>query len=258
MKSLFAGKVALITGGTSGIGRATAVAFAEQGANVVVAGRREAQGAESVALVEKAGGNGLFVRTDVISEEQIAGLVARTVEHFGQLDFAFNNAGVGGEAGSGVGIANTGEFFDRFMNTNVRSVFFGMKHQIPALLRSGGGAIVNNASIAALRPVADAPIYSASKLAVIGLTKSAALEFAAKRVRINAVCPAVIETDMTERLRHNDQIHSRVLAMHPIGRFGYGLRVAGCELRVASCGFGEWSSCQPTALAGGIIPPLRE
>ncbi len=156
MKSLFAGKVALITGGTSGIGRATAVAFAEQGANVVVAGRREAQGAESVALVEKAGGNGLFVRTDVISEEQIAGLVARTVEHFGQLDFAFNNAGVGGEAGSGVGIANTGEFFDRFMNTNVRSVFFGMKHQIPALLRSGGGAIVNNASIAALRPVADA------------------------------------------------------------------------------------------------------
>jgi NAD(P)-dependent dehydrogenase (short-subunit alcohol dehydrogenase family) len=158
---------------------------------------------------------------------------ARTVEHFGQLDFAFNNAGVGGEAGSGVGIANTGEFFDRFMNTNVRSVFFGMKHQIPALLRSGGGAIVNNASIAALRPVADAPIYSASRLAVIGLTKSAALEFAAKRVRINAVCPAVIETDMTERLRHNDQIHSRVLAMHPTGRFGYGLRVAGCELRVA-------------------------
>jgi NAD(P)-dependent dehydrogenase (short-subunit alcohol dehydrogenase family) len=102
MRSSFAGKVALITGGTSGIGRATAVAFAEQGASVVVAGRREAEGAESVALIEKAGGNGLFVRTDVISEEQIAKLVARTVEHFGQLDFAFNNAGVGGEAGLGV------------------------------------------------------------------------------------------------------------------------------------------------------------
>src|SRR5260221_10418693 len=139
------------------MGEGQGLAVAEEGANVVGAGRGEAQGAESVALVEKAGGNGLFVRTDVISEEQIAGLVARTVEHFGQLDFAFNNAGVGGEAGSGVGIANTGEFFDRFMNTNVRSVFFGMKHQIPALLRSGGGAIVNNASIAALRPVADDP-----------------------------------------------------------------------------------------------------
>jgi NAD(P)-dependent dehydrogenase (short-subunit alcohol dehydrogenase family) len=234
MRSSFAGKVALITGGTSGIGRATAVAFAEQGANVVVAGRREAQGAESVALIEKAGGNGLFVRTDVISEEQIARLVARTVEHFGQLDFAFNNAGVGGEAGSGVGIANTGETFDRFMNTNVRSVFFGMKHQIPALLRSGGGAIVNNASVAALRPVADAPIYSASKLAVIGLTKSVALEFAAKGVRVNAVCPAVIETEMTERFRHNDQTHSRVLAMHPIGRFGYPEEVAAAVLYLCS------------------------
>jgi NAD(P)-dependent dehydrogenase (short-subunit alcohol dehydrogenase family) len=140
----------LITGGTSGIGRATVVAFAEQGAKVVIAGRRETEGAESVALVEKAGGNGLFVRTDVTREEEIAALVTRTVEHFGRLDFAFNNAGVGGEAGAG--IANTGEVFDHIMDTNVRSVFFGMKHQIPAILQSGAGAIVNNASILGLRP----------------------------------------------------------------------------------------------------------
>src|SRR6476646_5736068 len=132
MNPSFAGKVALITGGTSGIGRATAVAFAEQGANVVVAGRREAQGAEAVALVEKAGGDGLVVRTDVTIEEEIAALVERTVAQFGRLGFAFNNAGVGGEVGSGAGIASAGEVFDRFMNTNVSSVFFGMKYQIPA------------------------------------------------------------------------------------------------------------------------------
>jgi NAD(P)-dependent dehydrogenase (short-subunit alcohol dehydrogenase family) len=230
----FAGKVVLITGGTSGIGRATAIAFAEQGANVVIAGRRETEGTESVALVEKAGGNGFFVRTDVTREEEIAALVARTVEHFGRLDFAFNNAGVGGEAGAG--IANTGEVFDRIMDTNVRSVFFGMKHQIPAILQSGAGAIVNNASILGLRPNAGSPIYSASKFAVIGLTKSVALEFAAKGVRVNAVCPAIIETDMTERIRGNDQNRSYLLERHPIGRFGRPEEVAAAVLYLCSPG----------------------
>jgi NAD(P)-dependent dehydrogenase (short-subunit alcohol dehydrogenase family) len=121
---------------------------------VVVAGRREAEGAESVALIEKAGGKGLFVRTDVTIESEIASSVARTLEHFGRLDFAFNNAGIGGEAGAG--IANTGEVFDRIMNINVRGVFFGMKYQIPVTLQSGGGAIVNNASVLAMKHVAHA------------------------------------------------------------------------------------------------------
>ena len=152
----FTGKVALITGGTAGIGRATAIAFAERGANVVVAGRREAEGTETIVLIQKAGGNALFVRTDVSVESEIAGLVARTQEHFGRLDFAFNNAGVGGE-GRG-GISATGEIYDRIMNINTRGVFFSMKHQIPAMLLSGGGAIVNNASILGLRPNADSVI----------------------------------------------------------------------------------------------------
>jgi NAD(P)-dependent dehydrogenase (short-subunit alcohol dehydrogenase family) len=234
MNPQFAGKVVLITGGTAGIGRATAVAFAEQGANVVVAGRREAEGAASVALVEKAGGTGLFVRTDVTDEEQIAVLVSRTVEHFGRLDFAFNNAGIGGEGGAG--IANTGEVFDRIMNINVRSVFFGMKHQIPAILQSGGGAVVNNASVVGLRPVAGSPIYSASKSAVIGLTKSVALEFAAKGVRVNAVCAAIIETDMTQKIRNNDQTRSYMLQRHPIGRFGQPEEVATAVLYLCSPG----------------------
>src|ERR1700732_1474082 len=214
MNSSFEGKVVLITGGTAGIGRATAIAFAEQGANVVVAGRRETEGAESVALVEKAGGKGLFVRTDVTREEEIAALVGRTLERFGRLDFAFNNAGIGGEAGAG--IANTGEVFDRIFDTNVRSVFFGMKHQIPAILQSGGGAIVNNASVLGLRPSANSPIYSASKAAVVGLTKSAALEFAPKGLRINAICPAIIETDMTEQLRGEEQTRAYLLSLHPV------------------------------------------
>ena len=228
----FTGKVALITGGTAGIGRATAFAFAERGANVVVAGRREAEGAETVALMQKAGANGLFVRTDVTIESELAALVARTQEHFGRLDFAFNNAGVGGE-GRG-GIAAPGEIYDRIMNINTRGVFFSMKHQIPAMLRSGGGAIVNNASILGLRPAAGSAIYSASKAAVIALTKSVALEFAPKGIRVNAVCAAIIETDMTEKIRSDEETRRELLERHPVGRFGRSEEVAAAVLYLCS------------------------
>jgi NAD(P)-dependent dehydrogenase (short-subunit alcohol dehydrogenase family) len=231
MKTPFTEKVILITGGTSGIGRATAIAFSERGANVVVAGRREAEGAESVALIQKAGGNGLFVRTDVNIESEIAALVARTLEHFGRLDFAFNNAGVGGE-GRG-SITATEEIYDQIMNINVRSVFFCMKHQIPAILQSGG-AIVNNASILGLRPRAGSPIYSASKVAVIALTKSVALEFAPKGIRVNAVCAAIIETDMTGKLRSDEETRRALLERHPVGRFGTSEEVAAAVLYLCS------------------------
>ncbi len=238
MNPSFAQKVVLITGGTSGIGRATAVAFAEQGANVVVAGRREAEGAESVRLLEKTGGKGLFVRTDVAIEREVEAMVARTVEYFGRLDFAFNNAGVsGGEMDSGKGIANTNDFFNRIMDTNVRGVFFSLKHEIPAILQSGGGAIVNNASVAGLSAIiAGQPIYTASKFAVVGLTRSVALEFAAKGVRVNAVCPAIIETEMTEKLRQNNELRANFTARHPIGRFGQSEEVAAAVLYLCSPG----------------------
>ena len=232
MDKSFTGKVALITGGTAGIGRATAIAFAERGANVVVAGRREAEGAESVALIQKAGGDGLFVRTDVAVESEIAALVARTQKHFGRLDFAFNNAGVGGE-GRG-GISATEEIYDRIMNINTRSVFFSMKHQIPAMLLSGGGAIVNNASILGLRPSAGSVVYSASKAAVVALTKSVALEFAPKSIRVNAVCAAIIETEMTEKMRAKEQTHRDLLERHPVGRFGRSEEVAAAVLYLCS------------------------
>ena len=237
MNPSFAGKVVLITGGTSGIGRATAVAFAEQGANVVVAGRREAEGAESIRLVEKTGGNGLFVRTDVAIEKEVEAMVARTVEYFGRLDFVFNNAGIAGEMDSGKGIANTNDFFNRIMDTNVRGVFFSLKHEIPAILQSGGGAIVNNASVAGLSAIMPGtPIYTASKFAVVGLTRSVALEFAAKGVRVNAVCPAIIETEMTEKARQNNEHRAKLMARHPIGRFGQSEEVAAAVLYLCSPG----------------------
>jgi NAD(P)-dependent dehydrogenase (short-subunit alcohol dehydrogenase family) len=228
----FTDKVALITGGTAGIGRATAIAFAERGANVVVTGRREAEGAESVALVEKAGGKGLFVRADVNVESEIASSVALTLEHFDRLDFAFNNAGVGGE-GRGT-IAAPSDVYDHIMNINVRGVFFSMKYQIPAMLRSGGGAIVNNASVLGLRPRAGSPIYSASKAAVIALSKSVALEFAPKGLRVNAVCAAIIETDLTEKIRSDDEMRRNLLASHPVGRFGKSEEVAAAVVYLCS------------------------
>jgi NAD(P)-dependent dehydrogenase (short-subunit alcohol dehydrogenase family) len=232
MDTSFTGKVALITGGTSGIGRATAIAFAEQGANVVVAGRREAEGADSVALIEKAGGTGLFVRVDVNDELEIEAMVAKTLERFGRLDFAFNNAGVGGLGRATM--TASGDIYDQIMNINVRGVFFSMKHQIPAILQSGGGAIVNNASVLALRPSANSPIYSASKAAVVGLTKSAALEFAPKGVRVNAICPAIIETDMTEQMRGDEQTRAYLLSRHPVGRFGQSEEIAASVLYLCS------------------------
>jgi NAD(P)-dependent dehydrogenase (short-subunit alcohol dehydrogenase family) len=232
MTTPFTDKVALITGGTSGIGRVTAIAFAERGAKVVVTGRREAEGAESVALIQKAGGQGLFVRADVNLESEIAFSVARTLEHFGRLDFAFNNAGVGGE-GRGT-ITAPGDVYDGIMNINVRGVFFSMKHQIPAMLLSGGGAIVNNASILGLRPRAGSPIYSASKAAVIALSKSVALEFAPKGVRVNAVCAAIIETDLTAKIRNDDQMNRYMLERHPVGRFGKSEEVAAAVLYLCS------------------------
>ncbi|MFY9988002.1 MAG: glucose 1-dehydrogenase [Chthoniobacterales bacterium] len=232
MTTPFTDKVALITGGTAGIGRATAIAFAERGANVVVTGRREAEGAESVALIQKAGGQGLFVRADVSVESEIASSVALTLEHFGRLDFAFNNAGVGGE-GRGT-ITAPGDVYDHIMNINVRGVFFSMKHQIPAILRSGGGAIVNNASVLGLRPRAGSPIYSASKAAVIALSKSVALEFAPKGIRVNAVCAAIIETDLTEKIRSDDETRRNLLASHPVGRFGKSEEVAAAVVYLCS------------------------
>jgi NAD(P)-dependent dehydrogenase (short-subunit alcohol dehydrogenase family) len=236
MNNTFTNKVALITGATSGIGRATAIAFAQAGARVAIAGRRVEEGAQVVREIEQTRGEALFVRTDVSREADVQALVTKTMERFGRLDFAFNNAGVFLDAGPIT--ETTDDVFDRTMNINVRGVFYGMKHQIPAILKSGGGAIVNNASALGLRVIPNAAIYNASKFAVIGLTKSAAVEFSAQGVRINAVCPAVIETDINAAMRADAAGHDFMISKHPIGRFGKVEEIAAPVLFLCSPGAG--------------------
>ena len=228
----FIDKVVLITGGTSGIGRATALAFAAEGARVVVAGRRAAEGAETLALIQQAGGQARFVPTDVSREEEVAALVAATLSAYGRLDYAFNNAGVLLESGPITEVSL--DVLDRTLAINVRGVALCLKHQIPAMLKSGGGGIVNTASFLGLRPMPNSAIYNASKFAIIGLTKSAALEFAKQGVRVNAVCPGVIETPMNEGYRQESSGRDFLNNLQPMARTGQPEEIAAAVLYLCS------------------------
>jgi len=202
-------KVAIITGGSSGIGRATAVALAKEGrTNVVIAARREKEGQETTKLVKEAGGEGIFVRTDVTNEGDVRALVEKTVNKYGGLDYAVNNAGFD-EAQTTL-VEETAEDFDKIMNINVKGVWLCMKYEIPDMIRRGAGSIVNMSS------GVQTPIYDASKHAVLGLTKSAALGYAKSGIRINAVAPGLVNTDMIAGL--SPQFRESLISMHPIGR----------------------------------------
>jgi NAD(P)-dependent dehydrogenase (short-subunit alcohol dehydrogenase family) len=162
---------------------------------------------------------GLFIKADVSREDEIGQLVQRTVDQFGRLDIAFNNAGTAGRGFEPISNV-TADSFDEMFAVNVRAVALGMKHEIAAMLRSGGGAIVNNASAAGLRPLPQLSLYSASKSAVISLTKSAALEVAAQGVRVNTICPATFETEMTAEALRDPETRKTLVAWHPVGRIG--------------------------------------
>jgi NAD(P)-dependent dehydrogenase (short-subunit alcohol dehydrogenase family) len=219
------GKVGLVTGGTSGIGRDTAVLFAKAGAKVVVSGRREPEGEETIELIGAAGGDGLFVRADVSKASDVETLIQKAVERFGRLDIAFNNAGI---EGVWVPIVRQSEEdWDRTIDINLKGVWLCLKYEIrQMLLQGGGGAIVNMASVVGLIGAAGAAAYSASKHGVMGLTKAAALETARNGIRINAVCPAAVETTMAERLYNAPAVHKYVLSCHPVGRFGRPAEIA--------------------------------
>ena len=236
MNPLFNGEVALVTGGSSGIGRATALAFAAEGARVVVASRRSDESTETVDLIRAAGGDAIFVRTDVSHAAEIEALVARAVDHYGALNFAFNNAGIEGDPF--VPLARLSEAsWDDVIDINLKGVFLSMKYELPHIVKSRG-AIVNMASVAGLRGGRLGVAYYASKHGVIGLTKAAALEYADQGVRINAVAPAVIQTPLADRagLTNDPAIAARVLAMHPLGRIGAPEEVASAVLWLCSKG----------------------
>jgi len=212
-------KVAIITGGSSGIGRATAVALAKEGVKVTVAARRAKEGEETVHLVKEAGSDGIFVKTDVANEDDVRSLVERTIEIYGKLDYAFNNAGIG-EMRTPL-IEQKSDVFDQVMNVNVKGVWLCMKYEIPQMIRSGRGAIVNMSSVAGVMGFPQIPIYVASKHAVLGLTKSAALEYAKSGIRINAIAPGTVDTDpvrIGRAAQDNKQFLETLKSMHPIGR----------------------------------------
>lgn len=228
----FQGKVALVTGGTSGIGKATAVAFAKAGANVVLSGRREKEGLAVVEEIRKAGGTAHFVRADVAKEADVKRLVDETVARFGRLDVAFNNAGV---EWTGPLTEAPEADYRRVFDVNVWGVLTSMKYEIPAMLKVGGGAIVNTSSVAGHVGMGGVSVYIASKHAVEGLTKAAAVEFARHGVRVNAVAPAAIVTDMFDRFAGGEgsEQGKAMAAMHPVGRVGRAEEVAAAVLYLA-------------------------
>ena len=226
-------KAALITGGSSGIGRASALAFAREGATVVVADVDTAGGAETVRLVESAGGSALFVKTDVSRASEVEALVQASVAAYGRLDYAHNNAGIEGMVLTPTADW-TEEAWHRIISINLKGVWLGMKYQIPQMLKQGGGAIVNTASIAGLVGSRSGR-YGASKHGIVGLTKTAALEYAKSGIRVNAVCPGVIRTPMVQRsLDRMPELEERFVAVEPIGRIGRPEEVAEAAVWLCS------------------------
>lgn len=231
--SKFNGKVVLITGAGSGIGRAAALAFAREGAKLVLGNRNADAGTQVVSEIKAAGGEATFRRTDVLVEKDVAALVDLAAGTYGRLDVAFNNAGVEGTLAPLT--EQTDENFRTVFDVNVRGVWLSMKYEIPVMLRTGGGSVINNSSIAGSIGFAGASIYVASKHAVLGLTRTAALEYSKSGVRVNAVSPAAIDTPMLDRFTGNSpETKEGFGGMHPIGRYGKPEEIAKAVLFLAS------------------------
>jgi NAD(P)-dependent dehydrogenase (short-subunit alcohol dehydrogenase family) len=234
MPEHFVGKVALVTGGSSGIGRATAVAFAREGAKVVIGDILVESGQETVRLVEQTGAEAIFTKADVSSAADVEALVNEAVEKYGHLDFAFNNAGIRGMEATTTEC--TEENWNQTIDINLEGVWLCMKYEIPQMLKHGGGAIVNTSSVIGLVGMRNGPAYAASKHGVVGLTKAAALEYAEMGIRINAVCPGFIRTAMTEPaiIATAQGRAKRPLPKMPIGRIGTPEEVAEAVLWLCS------------------------
>ncbi len=245
------GKVAIVTGGSAGIGRATALAVAAEGAAVTVADLNVDEGEAVAAEIRDKGGRAIFVRTDVADDASVAAMVDRTVAEWGGLDLAFNNAGIEGTMGP------THEMdpqnWHRIIAVNLTGVWSSMRHEIPRMLERGGGSIVNCASVAGLVGFAGSSAYTASKHGVVGMTKATALELAEQGIRVNAVCPGVIETEMIRRaVTDNPDMEAGLLGMEPMGRLGRPDEIADAVVWL----FSDRSSFvtgQAIAVDGGLV-----
>jgi NAD(P)-dependent dehydrogenase (short-subunit alcohol dehydrogenase family) len=234
MSEHFAGKVALVTGGSSGLGKASALAFAREGAKVVVSARRAEEGEQTAHLIKEAGGEAIFVKADMAARPEIEALINTAVGTYGRLDFAVNNAGV-----EGTPFVLTADYsedtWDQVININLKGVWLCMKYEIPHLLKQRGSAIVNMSSVAGLVGGPIGAAYHASKHGVVGLTKVAAIEYASQGLRVNAIAPAVIRTDMTERAGFlAPELEAQLVALHPLGRLGVPDEVAAAVVWLCS------------------------
>ena len=250
MHEQFAGRVALVTGASSGIGKATAIAFARAGYATVLADVDVAEGHAALAEVEAIGPPAIFVRCDVSDPADVINLVEKTVERFGRLDAAFNNAGIEGQPASTTDCSH--ENWERVLAVNLTGVWLCMRCEIRQMLKQEtGGVIVNCASVAGLTGIRGLPAYVASKHGVVGLTRTAALELASQNIRVNAVCPGAIETPMLERfMGSSEEARQTVVASEPIGRLGRPEEIASAVLWLCSDG-ASFTTGQAIAVDGG-------
>ena len=227
------GKTAIITGAASGLGRASALLLGQEGANIVVADLNEKDGQTLVEQIGQAGASAVYVKVDVTKPAEVEALVESALDTYGGLDVLFNNAGIDGEFADTASC--TLENWQRVIDVNLNAVFFGLKYAIPAMLKSGGGSIINTASVLGMVAMPDSPAYAASKGAVIQLTKAAALEYAARGIRINAICPGTIMTSMFDRMiAAAPELEEQLPALVPMGRLGQPEEVARFVLFLAS------------------------
>lgn len=245
------GKVAVVTGGGSGIGRSTAIAFAAEGTKVVVADIAVDGGEQTVQIIQNSGFESVFVKTDVTRAVEVENMVNKAVETYGRLDFAFNNAGVEGDIASVTGYSE--ENWDQVINTNLKSVWLCMKYEIPQMRKQGGGSIVNMSSTAGLTGVGPNPAYVGSKHGVIGLTKAAAINYAKSGIRINAVCPSAIHTPLVKHLIDAyPDMEKVVIGTNPMARLGTPDEVAQAVVWLCSDA-ASFINGHPLSIDGGLI-----
>jgi NAD(P)-dependent dehydrogenase (short-subunit alcohol dehydrogenase family) len=249
METEFKNKVAIVTGGSFGIGRATALAFAKKGAKVVVVDWKEST--ETIDLIKKSGGEALFIKCDVSKSSGVKAMVEKTIAAFGQLDYAFNNAGIEGDSARVQDCSE--DNWDKTIGVNLKGVWLCMKYEIPEMIKQGKGVIVNCSSVAGLVGFSGLPAYVASKHGVIGLTKTSALECAKLGVRVNAVCPGVIQTPMIDRLTGNDkEAIEQFTNLEPVGRFGQAEEIANAVIWLCSDG-ASFVTGHAMAVDGGFV-----